>query len=921
MRRARIFFGLAAKPAWLAGLGLRRSVTGGFRVGLVPQITGLVVFTVVLAGGLISAVMVRQSENTVREQIIANNLGSAELAAEFAYHYIEGTQVSIRLFMQGALIEEAVLNGRFSAVTRDLRGLLQTNKRLDGCSIFDAQGISRATGNTPASKLGNYSGDRDWFHGVIATGKPYLGIPVVSRGTGRPVVPYAIPVLDPDKRIRGVFICGISLAALNNAVAAFRTAPSARASLIDRRKGGIILAHPDSRRILTSISGRNKAVEKLLAGGRGAMETQDSSGQLRLAVYTPVPNLPWGFLILQPSAVAFAPFVEAARQSLLYIAGLLLLLALASGVLARRITRPLAQLRAAASRLAAGDIATRLNLTRQDELGDLGRAFDRMATALAERSAQLRAAHEELQSQYLQVQDANRLKSEFLANMSHELRTPLNAIIGFSQLMHDGKVGLIGRDQKEYLSDILNSADHLLQLINDVLDLAKVESGKIEFRVEPVQLSRLISEVTSILEPLAAGRRLTVEVAVAKDVERIVIDPAKLKQVLYNYLSNAIKFTPEGGHVIVRARSEDADHFRLEVKDTGIGIMPDETQKLFVAFQQLDSGAGKKHQGTGLGLALTKKIVEAQGGRVGVHSTRGYGSIFYAVLPTGAAAEKAEKNVPAPGLTAPAGDDAPNILVIDDNEIDLKWLSRCLNDADYRVTAARSGAEGIIRARSQKYDAILLDLMLPDTGGWDLFRAIRQGPNRHAPVIVVTVVAETSLVRGFLLQDYLLKPARPDVLLEALRGAGVTARGARRRILIVDEDAKILELARGGLEACGYEVACHSSGASALEDADKFEFAAVILDLLISRMDGFEFLRQLRRTEKCRDAAVIVWTSKTLSDAEMERLIRTARMATLSERHGIEAVLNELSRHSRKVTADRKSPTTGTPAPRHEIRE
>jgi protein-histidine pros-kinase len=231
------------------------------------------------------------------------------------------------------------------------------------------------------------------------------------------------------------------------------------------------------------------------------------------------------------------------------------------------------------------------------------------------------------------MQEASRLKSEFLANMSHELRTPLNAIIGFADLMHRGKVGPVAEQHQEYLGDILTSSRHLLQLINDVLDLAKVESGKMDNRPEKIVVAKLVGEVRDILRGLAASKRLRMETRLDPEVATVVADPARVKQVLYNYLSNAIKFTPESGTVTIIVTAEGPDLFRLAVEDTGIGIAPEDFGKLFIEFQQLDASAAKKYQGTGLGLALTKRIVEAHGGRVHVQSVLGKGSSFSAVFP------------------------------------------------------------------------------------------------------------------------------------------------------------------------------------------------------------------------------------------------------------------------------------------------
>ncbi len=253
---------------------------------------------------------------------------------------------------------------------------------------------------------------------------------------------------------------------------------------------------------------------------------------------------------------------------------------------------------------------------------------------------QLHRKNEELVEQNRNVQEANRLKGEFLANMSHELRTPLNAIIGFAELMHDGKAGLVSDIHKEYLGDILPSSRHLLQLINDVLDLSKVESAKMEFRPERVDLARLMGEVQDALRTMAEAKRISVAAEIHPGLGEVMADPGKLRQVLYNYLSNALKFTPEGGRVAVRMGPDGAGAFRLEVEDTGIGIESGDVAQLFVEFHQLDASTAKKYQGTGLGLALTRRIVEAQGGRVGVTSTPGKGSVFFAVLPRGGGAPR-----------------------------------------------------------------------------------------------------------------------------------------------------------------------------------------------------------------------------------------------------------------------------------------
>ncbi|HWH76946.1 MAG TPA: ATP-binding protein, partial [Candidatus Binatus sp.] len=246
---------------------------------------------------------------------------------------------------------------------------------------------------------------------------------------------------------------------------------------------------------------------------------------------------------------------------------------------------------------------------------------------------ELRRRSEELEKQNRFILQANQLKSEFLANMSHELRTPLNAIIGFSQLMYDGRVGAVSEQHKEFLGDILAGGKHLLQLINDVLDLSKIEAGAMDFTPEPVQLEDIVAETRSLLQGLAGNKQIQLQFDLDAALTGIVSDPRSLKQIIYNFVSNAIKFSHQGGRVRVQLRAETPECFRIEVADSGIGIRDEDVGKLFKEFQQIDSGMSKQYQGTGLGLALTKRIAEGLGGRVGVTSVVGRGSTFYAVLP------------------------------------------------------------------------------------------------------------------------------------------------------------------------------------------------------------------------------------------------------------------------------------------------
>jgi PAS domain S-box-containing protein len=520
----------------------------------------------------------------------------------------------------------------------------------------------------------------------------------------------------------------------------------------------------------------------------------------------------------------------------------------------------------------------------------------------AQRQAeQLRIKGQQLEAENRQILEASRLKSEFLANMSHELRTPLNAIIGFADLLHAGAVPADSPKHKVFLGHIGTSGRHLLQLINDVLDLSKVEAGKLSFHPEPVHLPTLAREVNDILQTSAhrSGVRLRTEIEAS--VADVVLDPARLKQVLYNYLSNAIKFTPAGGQVTLRVLPEGDSQVRIEVEDTGVGIAEADLPRLFVEFQQLESGMAKPHAGTGLGLALTRRLVQAQGGSVGVRSIVGQGSVFHVVL------DRVCRPMPDP--TAPASPAEPldaagqaqaaphRFLVIEDNAQDRARIQNALTQAGFSADTAPNAREALARANTEPYDAITLDLMLPDRRGLELLSSIRsEGASRGTPVVAVSMAADPSSDARFPIADVLAKPLDVQQVVAALGQIPQTAGRPATRVMVVDDDALALDLMSATLTPLGLHPICIDDGRRALREMALHRPDVIILDLMMPGFDGFSVLDGLLQMPEWRHTPVFIWTSMLLTDDEYALLAHSAR-AILSKGGGaLQALLEDLRR-------------------------
>lgn len=492
----------------------------------------------------------------------------------------------------------------------------------------------------------------------------------------------------------------------------------------------------------------------------------------------------------------------------------------------------------------------------------------------------------QLEAENRQIQEANRLKSLFLANMSHELRTPLNAVIGFADLLGSGALPPGSPKHAIFLGYIGTSGRHLLKLINDVLDLAKIESGKFEFAPVPLHLKTLIGEVKDVLQSLAQRKVLTIDVDIDPSVDNVVLDPGRLRQVLYNLLSNAIKFSHEGGEIQVRAMAEGAQHLRLEVEDHGIGIAKADLPRLFSEFQQLDGGVNKSHEGTGLGLALSRRLVEAQGGGIGVESTFGSGSTFYVILNR---IHGTDLNQPAP--LAGKEPRLPHLLVVQPASDNRARLVHVLTNAGFVVDAVTSGAEAIAQAKVRNYDAMTLDLMLGEHEGLATLASLRSKRAGHVLTVVGVSVDGTGM--SFAVSDILEKPLRVDEIVAAMapyRKAGPE----RSHVVVIDDDPVALDVMKLALSYAGVESVCFDDGRIALAALDEVKPDCIVLDLLMPKFDGFAVLDALSRLPRWKDTPVFIWTSMSLTDQDYKNLSLSARAVVKKGGGELESMLIRL---------------------------
>jgi signal transduction histidine kinase/CheY-like chemotaxis protein len=512
----------------------------------------------------------------------------------------------------------------------------------------------------------------------------------------------------------------------------------------------------------------------------------------------------------------------------------------------------------------------------------LREARQQLDAHVAERTAALQAAN-------LELARSSQAKSEFLARMSHDLRQPLNAIVGFTDLLLMAEGEPLTAKQRRHLGHVAAASRQLLGLINDLLDLGRVESGRMEIHPEPCDVAALLEETLALFRTQTQNGRVSLVLEIASPVSRLLADRVRVQQVLHNLLSNAFKFTPEGGLITVTAKQAGLQ-LEVAVRDTGVGIPLADQQRIFEAYEQAGSKEGQQ-KGVGLGLAIAKRLVELHGGRIWVESAPGHGSTFTFRLP-GACQEE---HGPA------SREGSPLVLVIEDDMVAAELIRTQLMEGGYRVALVASGHAGLGAAKRLLPQAITLDLGLPDLDGWEVLYRLKNDPaTQGIPVLVVTAQDQGQLGPSLGAVDWLTKPVEAKRLLSALHRC--QALGAPRRplrILIVDDEPAVLEALQTLLSREGHQVVRASDGQSALVRARAELPDIVLLDLHLPDVSGLEVVTRLRQIPGLEAISVIAFSGKFVSPEE--RTLLTQQAVQFVGKYGavgIQQLLGDLRRIS-----------------------
>jgi signal transduction histidine kinase/CheY-like chemotaxis protein len=731
----------------------------------------------------------------------------------------------------------------------------------------------RAVAAAPPAGVGVDYNDWNYVKDVLNArriGPKYSDV-VRSQGDASvAAVVIAVPILDAGRNLVGFLAGTVNLSEVQRLSNYSRIGLNGQAVVVDRR--GRVIAHPrDDWRTAAKDLSSSAIFQQSLGQETGVSWYTDPDGNVpRAAGFATVPVVGWKVWVSQPVAELrseLTPLIVSTVEWLLVA----IVLALVLGFLgAAWITRPVDELTRAAGRIAQGDFVNPLRVRERfaaKELRALAHTFNQMARQLSgayqtleekvsQRTSELQAANQELAR-------ANKLKSEFLANVSHELRTPLSAIIGFSQILLDGIDGPVNEDQLQDITQVNKSGQSLLALINQILDLSKIEAGKMELSLERVELPTLIDSVLDSISPLAQEKGLRIDTRFALGLPAVEADAGRLKQIIINLLSNAVKFT-ERGHIEVLAQPSGR-MVRIAVKDTGIGISDDSQKVIFEEFVQGDGSSTRRHGGTGLGLSIVRRLVEMHGGAITVVSEPGVGSTFTFTVPAWASGQAAVSPAQRRPLRRPNhGLPGAAILVVDDDPSVRQLIARHLEQEGWKTVQASNAADALQLAREIRPMLITLDIMMPDASGWWVLEKLKEDPlTAGIPVLVVTIVEDQRLVFALGASDYLGKPYERGALIAKIHRLLPTLDG--KRVLVVDDDPEARTMLTKILKEERAEVLGAASGDEAMAMIAQSPPDLVLLDLMMPGMSGFEMVARLRAQPAAAAIPVMIVSAKELT--------------------------------------------------------
>lgn len=678
------------------------------------------------------------------------------------------------------------------------------------------------------------------------------------------------------------------------------------------RKDGRLIAHPDWQahieqqhgmfNILQEENEDLKHIFDLINNTRDSIIEDDVYN--RYLAVTQIAQPGWYFVVVIPKNFVRQVAWETTQIILILgIFSLIFVLSILYFFMHKHITKPLHSFLVAIRRLEKEDFNVQLDDTRKDELGQLAVAFKAMAVILADRENQLVDYANELEQQTHQLiqakelaESANVTKSQFIANMSHELRTPLNAIIGYSEMLQEDAQDLGEPAFVEDLRKIYGAGKHLLGLINDVLDISKIEAGKMEAYNETFDVRIMVNEVVTTIKPLVEKQENVLRTEYADNLGEMYADLTKVRQVLFNLLSNASKFTEKGVVTLAVERKETnvGTWIYFRVTDSGIGITTQQQEKLFQAFSQADASTTRKYGGTGLGLLITKRFTEMMGGHINVESQFGQGTTFHVHIPV----HNTTYSTIEPAVLTPTEvikkRDKPLVLIIDDDPAVRDLFRTYLEKVNYQVITASGGSEGVRLARQLRPDAITLDVMMPGMDGWMVLTALKTDIElAEIPVVIVSMIEDKRLGYSLGADDYLVKPVDRNQLSSVLKRF---SKGKKvHEVLVIEDDPMAQQMMKIMLSRSGWQVTQANNGLIALQKLnDSFYPDLILLDLMMPDMDGFEFVTRLREHEEWKMIPVVVLTAKEITAEDRVKL--TNKVQTIFQKGACdkEQLLSEL---------------------------